>query len=53
MASYTGPSYRKARRLGFSISETGKELAKRAYAPGQHGQKRAKKQSNYGVQLAE
>lgn len=53
MARYTGPSYRRARRLGFSISETGKELAKRAYAPGQHGQKRAKKQSNYGVQLAE
>ena len=53
MARYTGPSYRRARRLGFSFSETGKELAKRAYAPGQHGQKRAKKQSNYGVQLAE
>ena len=53
MARYTGPSYRRARRLGFSIIETGKELAKRAYAPGQHGQQRAKKQSNYGVQLAE
>ena len=52
MARYTGPSYRRARRLGFSISETGKELAKRAYAPGQHGQKRAKKQSNYGVHAA-
>ena len=53
MARYTGPSFRKARRLGFSISETGKELAKKPFAPGQHGQKRAKKQSNYGVQLAE
>ena len=53
MARYTGPMYRKARRLGFSISETGKELAKRPFAPGQHGNKRAKKQSNYGVQLSE
>ena len=53
MAKYTGPSYRKARRLGFSILETGKELAKRAYAPGQHGQQRSKKLSNYGIQLQE
>lgn len=53
MARYTGATFRKARRLGFSISETGKELAKKPYAPGQHGQKRAKKQSNYGIQLAE
>lgn len=53
MARYTGPTFRRARRLGFSISETGKELAKKPFAPGQHGQKRAKKQSNYGVQLAE
>lgn len=53
MSRYTGPTYRKARRLGFSISETGKELAKKPYAPGQHGQKRGKKQSNYGIQLAE
>lgn len=52
MARYTGSSYRRARRVGFSISETGKELAKKPYAPGQHGQKKAK-QSNYGVQLAE
>ncbi len=53
MARYTGATFRRARRLGFSISETGKELAKKPFAPGQHGQKRAKKQSNYGVQLAE
>ena len=53
MSRYTGSSYRRARRVGFSISETGKELAKKPYGPGQHGNKRAKKQSNYGVQLAE
>jgi len=53
MARYTGASYRKSRRLGFSTLENGKELAKKPYAPGLHGQKRAKKLSNYGVQLQE
>ena len=53
MSRYTGPSYRKSRRLGFSTLENGKELAKKPYAPGLHGQKRAKKLSNYGVQLQE
>jgi small subunit ribosomal protein S4 len=52
MARYTGPSWKKSRRLGFSLSETGKELAKRPYAPGQHGQGR-KKVSEYGIQLTE
>ncbi len=53
MARYTGPSYKQARRVGFSISETGKELAKRPYGPGQHGNARKGKLSNYGVQLKE
>ena len=53
MSRYTGSSYRKSRRLGFSTLETGKELARKPYAPGLHGQKRAKKLSNYGVQLQE
>ncbi len=53
MARYTGPSYKKARRVGFSISETGKELARRPYGPGQHGQSRRGKLSDYGVQLKE
>ncbi len=52
MARYTGPMWKKSRRYGFSLTETGKELAKRAYAPGQHGQGR-KKQSEYGLQLNE
>lgn len=52
MSKYTGPKWKKSRRLGFSLSETGKELQKRNYAPGQHGQAR-KKQSEYGIQLAE
>ena len=53
MARYTGSVNRKARHLSFSILENGKELAKRPYAPGQHGNKKAKKLSNYGVQLQE
>lgn len=53
MSRYTGSTFRRARRVGFSITETGKELAKKAYGPGQHGQKRAKKKSNYGIQLCE
>ena len=53
MARYTGPMYKKSRRLGFSVLENGKELSKKPYAPGQHGQDRRKKLSNYGVQLQE
>ena len=53
MSRYTGPSYKKARRVGFSISETGKELARRPYGPGQHGQDRKGKASDYGTQLKE
>jgi small subunit ribosomal protein S4 len=52
MARYTGPSWKQSRRLKFSILETGKELQKRPYAPGQHGQRRAKL-SEYGLQLQE
>ena len=53
MARYTGPAYRKSRRLGFSTLENGKDLARRPYAPGQHGQGRRKKSSEYGIQLEE
>ncbi len=53
MARYTGPAYKKARRVGFSIGETGKELARRPYGPGQHGQDRKGKLSDYGTQLKE
>lgn len=52
MARYTGPSWKKARRLKYSINESGKELGKRPYAPGQHGQRRGKI-SEYGLQLQE
>lgn len=53
MSRYTGPSYKKARRVGFSITETGKELARRPYRPGQHGNDRKGKLSDYGTQLKE
>lgn len=52
MSRYTGPTWKVSRRLGFSLSETGKELRKRPYPAGQHGQGR-RKQSNYGRQLQE
>ena len=42
MSRYIGPKWKIARRLGFSITETGKELKRRPYAPGQHGQARKK-----------
>ncbi len=53
MARYTGPNYKQARRVGFSITETGKELARRPYGPGQHGKDRKGKLSDYGTQLKE
>ncbi len=53
MARYTGPVYKKSRRLGFSTLENGKELARRPYAPGIHGNSRRKKISEYGIQMQE
>lgn len=50
---YTGSDYKRSRRLGFSVLENGKELSKRAYGPGQHGNGRKKKPSEYGKQLIE
>ena len=52
MSRYIGPKWKVSRRLGFSILEDGRELKKRPYAPGQHGQ-RKKKLSDYGLQLYE
>lgn len=53
MARYTGPSWKISRRLGISLSGTGKELEKRPYAPGPHGPNQRKKLSEYGMQLQE
>ncbi|HKM10281.1 MAG: 30S ribosomal protein S4 [Bacilli bacterium] len=53
MMRYTGSNWKRSRRLGFSTLETGKELAKRPYGPGQHGNERKRKPSEYGKQLIE
>lgn len=53
MARYTGPMWKLSRRLGISLSGTGKELQKRPYPPGQHGPTQRKKLSEYGLQLQE
>lgn len=53
MSRYTGPSWRISRRLGISLSGTGKELSRRPYAPGDHGRDRRSKLSEYGLQLQE
>ncbi|MEC5421909.1 30S ribosomal protein S4 [Virgibacillus sp. C22-A2] len=53
MARYTGSVWKKSRRLGISLTGTGKELDKRPYAPGQHGPNSRRKVSEYGLQLQE
>ena len=53
MARYTGSSYKQARRVGVSLLESGKELARRPYAPGDHGANNRRKVSEYGQQLRE
>lgn len=53
MSRYTGPAYKKSRRVSFSTLENGKDLAKRPYKPGVHGQDRKAKASNYSIQLNE
>lgn len=53
MSRYTGPSWKKSRRLGISLTGTGKELERRPYAPGQHGANTRRKMSEYGLQLQE
>ena len=53
MSRYTGPAWRISRRLGYSVLGTGEELAKRQTVPGEHGDARAKKKTEYGTQLAE
>lgn len=53
MARYTGPAWKKSRRLGISLTGTGKELDKRPYPPGEHGQNQRRKKSEHGLQLQE
>ena len=54
MARYIGPTSRISRRFGEPIFGPDKALAKKAYAPGQHGNSRRRgKKSEYGIQLDE
>ena len=53
MARYTGPKTRIARRFGEPIFGPDKVLSKRNFPPGQHGNNRRRKTSEYGVMLAE
>lgn len=46
MARFRGSNWKKSRRLGISLSGTGKELEKRPYAPGQHGPNQRKNYQN-------
>ena len=53
MSRNTGSVWKKSRRLGFSVLETGEELTRRNTIPGQHGSARRPKLTNYGIQLQE
>lgn len=53
MARYTGPKTRIARKFGEGIFGPDKVLSKKNYPPGQHGNSRRRKTSEYGVQLKE
>ena len=53
MARYIGPKSRIARKFGEAIFGADKVLSKRNYPPGQHGNSRRRKTSEYGIMLAE
>ena len=53
MARYIGPKSKIARRFGEPIFGADKVLSKRNYPPGQHGNNRRRKSSEYGIMLAE
>src|SRR5690625_2280399 len=53
MARFRGSLWKKSRRLGISLTGTGKELERRPYPPGQHGANQRRKMSEYGLQQQE
>ena len=53
MARYAGPKSKIARKFGEPIFGPDKVLQKRNFPPGQHGQNRRRKTSEYGLQLRE
>lgn len=53
MARYIGPKSKIARKFGEPIFGADKVLSKKNYPPGQHGNNRRRKQSEYALQLRE
>jgi small subunit ribosomal protein S4 len=53
MARYIGPKTKIARKFGESIYGPDKYFERKNYPPGQHGNTRRRKTSEYGVQLKE
>ena len=53
MARYTGPKTKIARKFGEPIFGEDKILQRRNFPPGQHGQNKRRKTSEYGIQLRE
>lgn len=53
MARYIGPKTKIARKFGEPIFGEDKILSRRNFPPGQHGQNRRRKTSEYGIQLRE
>jgi len=53
MARYIGPSTKIARKFGEAIYGPDKYFERKNYPPGQHGNTRRRKTSEYGVQLKE
>lgn len=53
MARYIGPKTKIARKFGEPIFGPDKVLSKKNYPPGQHGNSRKRKTSEYGIQLRE
>ncbi len=52
--NFTGPKVKKSRALGVALTPKAQKYMKnRPYPPGQHGQRRRRRPSDYGVQLLE
>lgn len=54
MSRYTGPRLKKMRALGTNLPGLSrKSIARRPYPPGEHGNKRRRKKTAFGIQLME
>lgn len=53
MARYTGPKYKRERRLGVTIGLKGKASKRVEIPPGQHGRRGRRKVTDFGIRLTE